>query len=88
MGHGFLPVDGRCENLVQGAKGGTHFSDTAASRSARLLSILNRSFRAREKDRARVLPAVSFRLSSQWQVHTIAVWRWVSSPDQALRRTF
>jgi len=28
------------------------FSDTAASRSARLLSILNRSFSAREKERA------------------------------------
>ena len=33
---------------------GTHFSDTAASRSAILLSILNRSFKAREKERAMV----------------------------------
>jgi len=36
-------------------RGKTHFSDTAASRSAMLLSILNRSFRAREKERAMVL---------------------------------
>lgn len=34
---------------------GTDFSDTAASKSARLLSILKRSFKAREKDFAIVL---------------------------------
>jgi len=34
---------------------GKYFSETAASRSARELSILKRSFRAREKDRAMVL---------------------------------
>lgn len=33
----------------------TDFSDTTASRSATLLSIIKRSFRAREKDRAMVL---------------------------------
>lgn len=32
-----------------------YFSNTAASKSAMLLSILNRSFRAREKERAIVL---------------------------------
>ena len=37
-----------------------YFSETAASKSERLLSILNRSFSAREKDRAIVLRVVSF----------------------------
>jgi hypothetical protein len=36
-------------------EGGGYFSETAASRSARELSILKRSFRAREKERAIVL---------------------------------
>ena len=47
------------EYVEKGGDGGAHFSDTAASRSARLLSILKRSFRAREKERAIVLRAVS-----------------------------
>jgi len=38
-----------------GSEGAAYFSETAASRSARLLSILKRSFRAREKERAMVL---------------------------------
>ena len=37
-----------------------YFSETAASRSAMLLSILKRSLRARENDRAIVLIDVSF----------------------------
>lgn len=36
----------------------THFSDTAASRSAMLLSILKRSLRAKEKDLAIVLRTI------------------------------
>ncbi len=41
----------------KGGERGSHFSDTAASRSARLLSILKRSLSAREKERAIVLRA-------------------------------
>jgi hypothetical protein len=47
------------EYVEKGGERGAYFSDTAASRSARLLSILKRSFSAREKERAIVLRAVN-----------------------------
>ena len=48
---------GLAEKLVRwiAEQTGAHFSSTAASKSARLSSILKRSFRAREKERAIVL---------------------------------
>jgi hypothetical protein len=53
----------------------TYFSDTAASRSAMLLSILNRSFNAREKDRAMVDCGLIL-----WGFHS-----WSSSSSDMLR---
>jgi hypothetical protein len=77
------------EGLVR--NGETHFSDTAASRSAKLLSILNRSFRAREKERAMVLHE-AVNLCPLWKFgvlqHTIAACCWASSRGRSLRRTF
>ena len=43
-----------------------YFSETAASKSAMLLSILKRSFRARENERAIVLRAVSSQNWGSW----------------------
>jgi hypothetical protein len=51
------------------------FSDTAASRSARLLSILKRSFNAREKDRAMV----------DWGLSFCGFHSWSSSSSDMLR---
>jgi hypothetical protein len=56
-------------------KMGTYFSDTAASRSARLLSILKRSFNAREKDRAMV----------DWGLSFCGFHSWSSSSSDMLR---
>ncbi len=65
-----------------------YFSETAASKSAMLLSILKRSFRARENERAIVLRRCQLTESKlQGEAITIAVCHLASIPDPYRRRT-